>query len=67
MSKNAVFSCFNNFVPGDEYGTPSFRPMYKALQHLRTLVLCCLDHVKALRINEVYMKAKNSQNLSYNL
>lgn len=42
LTKYAVFSCFDNFVPGDKYGTPSFCPMHKALKHLRELLLCCL-------------------------
>ncbi|XP_012230823.1 mitochondrial protein C2orf69 homolog [Linepithema humile] len=52
ITKHAVFSCFDNFVPGDKYGTPSFCPMYKALQHLRALLLCCLEHVKTLTMKE---------------
>ncbi|XP_011643091.1 UPF0565 protein C2orf69 homolog isoform X2 [Pogonomyrmex barbatus] len=52
ITKHAVFSCFDNFVPGDKYGTPSFCPMYMALKHLRNLLLCCLEHIKTLKIVE---------------
>ncbi|XP_011135069.1 UPF0565 protein C2orf69 homolog isoform X2 [Harpegnathos saltator] len=52
MTRNAVFSCFDNFVPGDKYGTPLFCPTHKALKHLRELLLCCLEHVKTLRMGE---------------
>ncbi|XP_011870114.1 PREDICTED: UPF0565 protein C2orf69 homolog isoform X2 [Vollenhovia emeryi] len=50
--RNAVFSCFDNFVPGDKYGTPVFCPMHEALEHLRGLVLGCLEHLKTLKIGE---------------
>lgn len=53
ITRNAVFSCFDNFVPGDKYGTPSFCPMHKALKHLKELLTCCLEHVKTLRMREV--------------
>lgn len=59
ITKNAVFSCFDNFVPGDKYGTPSFCPMHKALKHLRELLLCCLEHVKTLRTREVCIYLSN--------
>lgn len=52
ITRSAVFSCFDNFVPGDKYGTPTFCPMHKALKHLRDLLLCCLEHVKTLKIGE---------------
>ncbi|TGZ51704.1 mitochondrial protein C2orf69 homolog [Temnothorax longispinosus] len=52
ITRNAVFSCFDNFIPGDKYGTPSFCPMHKAIQHLRDLLLCCLEHVKTLKMGE---------------
>lgn len=56
ITKNAVYSCFDNFVPGDKYGTPSFCPMHKALKHLREILLCCLEHVKTLKMGEVCIK-----------
>lgn len=56
LTKYAVFSCFDNFVPGDKYGTPSFCPMHKALKHLRELLLCCLEHIKTLKMEEVCIK-----------
>ncbi|XP_012064239.1 PREDICTED: UPF0565 protein C2orf69 homolog [Atta cephalotes] len=52
ISKHAVFSCFDNFVSGDTYGTPTFCPMYNALRHLKDLITCCLEHVKTLKIGE---------------
>ncbi|XP_014481358.1 PREDICTED: UPF0565 protein C2orf69 homolog isoform X1 [Dinoponera quadriceps] len=52
ITRSAVFSCFDNFVSGDKYGTPSFCPMHKALKHLRELLMCCLEHVKTLRMRE---------------
>lgn len=51
--RNTAFSCFDNFVPGDKYGTPIFCPMHKTIKHLRDLLLCCLDHIKTLKIGEV--------------
>ncbi|KAL0099362.1 hypothetical protein PUN28_020138 [Cardiocondyla obscurior] len=52
ITRNAVFSCFDNFISGDKYGTPTFCPMHKALQHLKDLFLCCLEHVKTLKIEQ---------------
>ncbi|XP_020287884.1 UPF0565 protein C2orf69 homolog isoform X2 [Pseudomyrmex gracilis] len=52
ITKHAVFSCFDNFVPGDKYGTPSFCPMHKALKHTKELLLCCLERVKTLNLEE---------------
>lgn len=58
ITKSALFSCFDNFVPGDKYGTPSFCPTHKALKHLRELLFCCLEHVKTLKMGEVSIKEK---------
>lgn len=58
ITRNAVFSCFDNFVSGDKYGTPTFCPMHKALRHLRGLLVYCLEHVKTL-MGEVCIKEIN--------
>ncbi|XP_024939332.1 UPF0565 protein C2orf69 homolog isoform X3 [Cephus cinctus] len=41
----AVFSCYDNFVPGDEYGVPSFKPNNNALLHLSKLLRSVLTQV----------------------
>ena len=58
ITKHAVFSCFDNFVSGDTYGTPTFCPMYNALRHLKDLITCCLEHVKTLKIEQVCIRHK---------
>ncbi|KAH0950455.1 hypothetical protein HN011_005610 [Eciton burchellii] len=52
INSSGVFSCFDNFVPSDNYGTPIFCPMHKALIHLKTLLLCCLKRVKKLELKD---------------
>ncbi|XP_017882386.1 UPF0565 protein C2orf69 homolog [Ceratina calcarata] len=42
-----TFSCFDNFVPSNECGVPTFLPMHNALKHLLELVKSCLIHIKA--------------------
>ncbi|RLU26935.1 hypothetical protein DMN91_000734 [Ooceraea biroi] len=67
VTKCAVFSCFDNFVPGDKYGTPTFRPMHQALKHLRQLLLCCLEHVKTLGAKEDVDNQRNIEAESVSL
>ncbi|KAM0729601.1 Mitochondrial protein C2orf69 [Formica fusca] len=67
LTKHAVFSCFDNFVPGDKYGTPSFCPMHKALKHLRELLLCCLEHIKTLKMEEDIDDIRNIEATNLNL
>ncbi|KZC13778.1 PREDICTED: UPF0565 protein C2orf69 homolog [Dufourea novaeangliae] len=46
VTKNASFSCFDNFVPSNDYGVPSFCPTYNGLKHLQALVKSCLENIK---------------------
>ncbi|XP_076648408.1 mitochondrial protein C2orf69 homolog [Halictus rubicundus] len=43
---NASFSCYDNFVPSNEYGVPSFLPTFNALQHLQRLIISSLQDLK---------------------
>ncbi|XP_012524260.1 UPF0565 protein C2orf69 homolog [Monomorium pharaonis] len=52
ITKNAVFNCFDNFVLGNEYGTPTFSPMHYALKNLRELLVCCLEYLKELKLEK---------------
>jgi len=59
INRSGVFSCFDNFVPSDDYGTPFFCPMHKALKHLKALLLCCLKRIKTLGLKVVCIKEKD--------
>lgn len=59
ITKNAVFNCFDNFVSGNEYGTPTFSPMYYALKNLRELLVCCLEYLKELKLEKVCIRETN--------
>ncbi|XP_003706504.1 mitochondrial protein C2orf69 homolog [Megachile rotundata] len=52
VTMNVMFSCFDNFVPGNEYGIPLYRPSHNGLKHLQELVKSCLDHIKTCSVNE---------------
>lgn len=54
--KGSLFSCFDNFVSGDKYGTPTFNPMNKALEHLRELLLCCVKRLETLKEEKVHIR-----------
>ncbi|XP_076246270.1 mitochondrial protein C2orf69 homolog isoform X2 [Calliopsis andreniformis] len=45
-------SCFDNFVPANEYGVPSFLPTHNALKHLRELIKSSLEHIKTCNVYE---------------
>ncbi|XP_017765188.1 PREDICTED: UPF0565 protein C2orf69 homolog [Eufriesea mexicana] len=44
---NGTISCFDNFVPSNIYGVPSFDPTHNALKHLKELIKSSLSHIKA--------------------
>ncbi|KAG7211591.1 hypothetical protein KM043_010847 [Ampulex compressa] len=49
VSKNTVFSCFDNFVKGgDKYGIPTFCSTYNALKHLKELLRNSSEQLKNL-------------------
>nr|XP_031844715.1 UPF0565 protein C2orf69 homolog [Nomia melanderi]XP_031844799.1 UPF0565 protein C2orf69 homolog [Nomia melanderi]XP_031844881.1 UPF0565 protein C2orf69 homolog [Nomia melanderi]XP_031844978.1 UPF0565 protein C2orf69 homolog [Nomia melanderi] len=52
LTRNASFSCYDNFVPSNEYGVPSFSPCHNALKHLQGLVNSLLENLKAYNKNE---------------
>lgn len=52
VTRNAMFSCFDNFVPSNEYGVPSFVPTHNALKHLQELVISCLEHIQTCNVDE---------------
>ncbi|XP_043262309.1 UPF0565 protein C2orf69 homolog [Colletes gigas] len=52
VSRSAVYSCFDNFVPSDEYGIPSFTVVHNALKHLQELIKSSLEHFKTSNIDE---------------
>lgn len=60
ITKNAVFNCFDNFVPGNEYGTPTFCPMHYALKNLKELLVCCLEYLKELKLEKVCIRETNN-------
>ncbi|KOC62985.1 UPF0565 protein C2orf69 like protein [Habropoda laboriosa] len=52
VTRNAMFSCFDNFVPSNEYGVPLFAPTHDALKHIQELVKSSLDHIKTCYADE---------------
>lgn len=52
---NGTLSCFDNFVPSNAYGAPSFDPTHNALKHLKELIKSSLNQIKACNTGKVYM------------
>ncbi|XP_076682575.1 mitochondrial protein C2orf69 homolog [Andrena cerasifolii] len=52
VTRNAMFSCFDNFVPANEYGVPSFSPAHNALKHLQELVNSSLERIDTCNVDE---------------
>lgn len=52
VTRNAMFSCFDNFVPANKYGVPSFFPAHNALKHLKELIKSCLEHFETSNLNK---------------
>ncbi|XP_003692949.2 UPF0565 protein C2orf69 homolog [Apis florea] len=49
-----TISSFNNFVLSNEYGVPSFLPIYNALEHLQELIKSSLNHIKMCNANKEF-------------
>lgn len=60
-TKNAMFSCFDNFVPGNEYGVPSFNPIHNALEHLQNLIKSTLEYIETSSAESEITYSKNEE------
>ena len=48
-----TFSCFDNFVPGNNCGSPDHTPTHQALQHLERLFHSTASRLKTLYENVI--------------
>lgn len=61
-----TFSCFDNFVRGNNVGIPDHTPMHYALQHLEELLINITKKLKSMSDNELIQKLQTIPNSQAN-
>ncbi|CAG9807763.1 unnamed protein product [Chironomus riparius] len=62
-----TFSCFDNFVRGNNVGIPDHTPMHYALQHLEELLINITKKLKSMSDNELIQKLQTIPNSQANV
>lgn len=58
-----TFSCFDNFVRGNNVGIPDHTPMHYALQHLEELLINVTKKLKSMPESELINKLQSAQHM----